>query len=46
MRSPWHHIEGCERDQSQLMPARVDDYVHAEFMMVAAGTADVHNPDD
>ena len=25
-----HHIEGCERDQSQLLPARVDDYVHAE----------------
>lgn len=24
------HIEGCERDQSQLLPARVDDYVHAE----------------
>lgn len=25
-----HHIEGCERDQSQLLPARVDDYVHTE----------------
>jgi len=25
-----HHIEGCERDQSQLLPARVDDYVHSE----------------
>ena len=25
-----HHIEGCARDQSQLLPARVDDYVHAE----------------
>lgn len=24
------HIEGCERDQSQRLPARVDDYVHAE----------------
>ena len=24
------HIEGCERDQSQLLPARVNDYVHAE----------------
>lgn len=24
------HIKGCERDQSQLLPARVDDYVHAE----------------
>jgi hypothetical protein len=24
------HIEGCERDQSQLLPARVDDYVHGE----------------
>ena len=25
-----HHVEGCARDQSQLLPARVDDYVHAE----------------
>jgi len=25
-----HHVEGCERYQSQLLPARVDDYVHAE----------------
>ena len=25
-----HHIEGCTRDQSQLLPSRVDDYVHAE----------------
>ena len=25
-----HHIEGWERDQSQLLPARVDDYVHAD----------------
>lgn len=25
-----HHIEGCERGQSPLLPARVDDYVHAE----------------
>jgi len=25
-----HHIDGCARDQSQLLPARVDDYVHAE----------------
>jgi len=24
------HIEGCTRDQSQLLPSRVDDYVHAE----------------
>ena len=25
-----HHIAGCERDQNQLLPARVDDYVHVE----------------
>ncbi len=25
-----HHIEGCEHDQSQLLLARVDDYVLAE----------------
>lgn len=25
-----HHVEGCTRDQSQLLPSRVDDYVHAE----------------
>src|ERR671927_1782557 len=22
-----HHIEGCDRNQAQLLPARVDDYV-------------------
>ena len=22
-----HHIEGCDRNQTQLLPARVDDYV-------------------
>jgi transposase len=22
-----HHVEGCDRDQAQLLPARVDDYV-------------------
>jgi hypothetical protein len=22
-----HHIEGCDRDQAQLPPARIDDYV-------------------
>jgi len=25
-----HHIDGCERDQSQRLSARVGDYVHAE----------------
>lgn len=25
-----HHIEGCERDQSKLLSARVDYYMHAE----------------
>jgi hypothetical protein len=25
-----HHIEGCDRDQAQLLPARVDDYVHRD----------------
>ena len=22
-----HHVEGCDRDRAQLLPARVDDYV-------------------
>ena len=25
-----HHIEGLDRDQAQLLPARVDDYVEAD----------------
>src|SRR5215469_2472767 len=25
-----HHVEGCDRDQAQLLPARVDDYVHRD----------------
>ena len=27
---PMHHIEGLDRDQAQLLPARVDDYVEAD----------------
>ena len=25
-----HHVEGCDRDQAQLLPARVEDYVHRD----------------
>jgi transposase len=25
-----HHIEGCDRNQAQLLPAQVDDYVDRE----------------
>ena len=27
---PMHHIQGLDRDQAQLLPARVDDYVEAD----------------
>src|SRR4051794_6969908 len=27
---PMRHIEGLDRDQAQLLPARVDDYVEAD----------------
>ena len=31
---PMHHIEGLDRDQAQLLPARVDDYVEAGRLLL------------